>query len=216
MSSDTQRKFLPAAGLDFLLPLYDPLTRLMGFDRTRRALLEQAALQPGFRVLDVGCGTGTLAVLAKKLHPDVVVVGVDPDPKALARARRKAERAGVAVQFDQGFAASLALPSASFDRVLSTMMLHHLEADEKDGMLAELARVLKPGGRLELLDFAGPSAQGGLGVARLFHTHGRLRDNAAESVLERMTRAGLANARIVRTERVLFTRVAYYQAIARK
>ncbi|HKA88213.1 MAG TPA: class I SAM-dependent methyltransferase [Haliangiales bacterium] len=212
MSSVPDRKFLPAAGLDLFLPLYDPLTRLMGFDRPRRALLEQAALAPGFRVLDVGCGTGTLAILATKLHPAVEIVGLDPDPKALARARRKAERAGVSLQLDQGFAGSLAYRDASFDRVLSSMMFHHLEVEEKDGMLREIARVLKPGGRLELLDFAGRSPDERSGLARLIHSNERLRDSVAERVLERMAAAGLKNARLVRHERVLFTRLAYYQA----
>ena len=90
----SSRTYLPAAGHDWSLPLYDPIVKLLGGDAARKALLEQAALRPGQRVLDVGCGTGTLATLIKQLYPDVEVVGLDPDPKALARARRKAARAG--------------------------------------------------------------------------------------------------------------------------
>ncbi len=86
----SSRTYLPAAGHDWSLPLYDPIVKLLGGDAARKALLEQAALRPGQRVLDVGCGTGTLATLIKQLYPDVEVVGLDPDPKALARARRKA------------------------------------------------------------------------------------------------------------------------------
>jgi len=81
----SSRTYLPAAGHDWSLPLYDPIVKLLGGDAARRALLEQAALRPGQRVLDVGCGTGTLATLIKQLYPDVEVVGLDPDPKALAR-----------------------------------------------------------------------------------------------------------------------------------
>src|SRR5437764_7482027 len=92
---ESSRTYLPAAGHDWSLPLYDPIVKLLGGDAARKALLEQAALRPGQRVLDVGCGTGTLATLIKQLYPDVEVVGLDPDPKALARARRKAARAGV-------------------------------------------------------------------------------------------------------------------------
>jgi SAM-dependent methyltransferase len=83
---------------------YDLIPKLTGADRTKRLLLDQAALATSQRVLDIGCGTGTLAVLVKRLPPDVAVVGFDPDPKALARARKKAGRAGISVWFDQGFA----------------------------------------------------------------------------------------------------------------
>src|SRR5215216_5176906 len=121
-----ERTYLPAAGRDVFLPLYDPFTKLVGFDGIRRALLQQAALRPDFRVLDVGCGTGTLAVLIKRLNPSIDVVALDPDPKALVRGRRKAERAGVSVRFDRGFSDALGYPDAGFDRVFSSMMIHHL------------------------------------------------------------------------------------------
>ena len=120
----SSRTYLPAAGHDWSLPLYDPIVKLLGGDAARKALLEQAALRPGQRVLDVGCGTGTLATLIKQLYPDVEVVGLDPDPKALARARRKAARAGVSIQFDQGFGDELPYPEACsiayFRRLCST------------------------------------------------------------------------------------------------
>ena len=88
-----QRTYLPAAGKDSLLPLYDVMTRLMGADKARLELLERAKIRPGHRVLEVGCGTGSLLIQLKRLCPDTEVVGLDPDPKALARARRKAARA---------------------------------------------------------------------------------------------------------------------------
>ena len=84
MMSESTRTYLPAAGHDWSLPLYDPIVKLLGGDKVRRFLLDQAPLQPGQRVLDIGCGTGTLAILSKRLHPDVEVVGIDPDPKARA------------------------------------------------------------------------------------------------------------------------------------
>ena len=94
----TSRAFLPAAGRDIFLPLYDPITRLFGFDSIREALLRHVDLQPHHRVLDVGCGTGTLAVAIKQRHRDADVFALDPDPKALAWARSKAALAGVTVR----------------------------------------------------------------------------------------------------------------------
>lgn len=120
------RTYLPAAGHDWALPFYDTIVKLFGFDRARRTLVNQAAIRPGHHVLDIGCGTGSLVTLIKRLHPDVEVVGLDPDPKALARARRKAAGTAVSIQFDQGFSDELPYPEASFDRVFSSFMLHHL------------------------------------------------------------------------------------------
>jgi ubiquinone/menaquinone biosynthesis C-methylase UbiE len=92
----------------------------------------------------------------KRLHPEAEVVGLDPDPKALARARRKTEAAGVAIRFDAGFANELPYPDASFDRVFSSLMFHHLEREAKLATLRELRRVIAPSGSLHLLDFGPP------------------------------------------------------------
>src|SRR5215469_6148214 len=91
---EVRRAYLPAAGHDWALPFYDPFVKLLGADAARRTLLQQADLRPGNRVLDIGCGTGTFVELIKRVHPEVSVVGLDPDPKALARAKKKAARAG--------------------------------------------------------------------------------------------------------------------------
>jgi ubiquinone/menaquinone biosynthesis C-methylase UbiE len=214
MTAKSERTFLPAAGHDFLLPIYDPFTKLFGFDRARRMLLDQAALQPQHRVLDVGCGTGTLAVLIKRLYPTIDVVALDPDPKALARAQRKAERAAVSIRFDRGFSDALGYPDAAFDRVFSSMMFHHLDNADKDSALAEIRRVLKPRGRLEFLDFAGPQSHGHGALGRLIHSHHRLTDNTEDRILERLSRAGFSDPRKVGDHSTLFGRVAYYQASA--
>jgi cyclopropane fatty-acyl-phospholipid synthase-like methyltransferase len=84
--AETGRTYLPAAGYHWSLALYDPLVKLLAGDAARALLLEQAAVRPGQRVLDIGCGTGSLLVLIKRKHPDVEVAGLDPDPRALAPA----------------------------------------------------------------------------------------------------------------------------------
>ncbi|HJS22828.1 MAG TPA: methyltransferase domain-containing protein, partial [Pyrinomonadaceae bacterium] len=124
--SETRKEFLPAAGRDVFLPLYDPLVSLMGGSRAREELIKQARIEPNQRVLDVGCGTGTLVVLLKRRYPMTEIFGLDPDPKALHRAKKKVRRAGVAVQLDEGFADELPYEEGTFDRVLSSFMLHHL------------------------------------------------------------------------------------------
>src|SRR5258708_19478014 len=86
MMSESPGTFLPAAGFNWSLALYDPIVKLLGGDKARMVLLDHAALRSAYRVLDIGCGTGTLATLLRRLHPYVDVVGIDPDPNALPRA----------------------------------------------------------------------------------------------------------------------------------
>src|SRR5258708_31730869 len=178
----SSRTYLPATGHDWSLPFYDPMVKLLGGDVVRKALLDQAALHPGHRVLDIGCGTGSLVTLIKRLYPEVDVVGLDPDPKALARARRKAKRAAgsiqLEIQFDRGFADELPYAKASFDRVFSSFMFHHLQPDEKEKTLRAVLEVLKPGGSLHMLDFGAPEPGDGF-LARLLHRRHRLKDNSA-------------------------------------
>ena len=213
--ADAQRSFVPAAGHDWFLPFYDPIQRLMGGEAAKQQLIEQAGLQPGQRVLDVGCGTGDLLVLIKRLHPDVAVSGLDPDPKALARARRKLEKAGLSGQLDQGFSDQLPYEDGSMDRVFSSFMFHHLAPDEKAKTLAEIRRVLSPAGRLHLLDF-GQSTDGhdhGL-IARLLHSRDHMRDNLEGRIPTLMAEAGLADSGEIAHRRTIFGRIAYYRASA--
>ena len=191
---EEQRIYLPAAGHDWALWLYDPIVKLLGTDKAGRKLVDQAALRPGHRVLDIGCGTGTLAVFIRTSHADVEVVGLDPDPKALARASKKAERGGVSIRFDQGFAGSLPYPDGSFDRVFSSMMFHHLPTGEKEKMLREVRRVLVPGSSFHMMDFAGPEDQETGWLARRIHSSEQLKDNCEQRVLALMNQAGFADA----------------------
>lgn len=204
------RHYLPAAGHDLFLPLYDPIVRLFGFRRALEPLLAQAELPAARRVLDVGCGTGTLAIEIKRRDPGIDVAAVDPDPKALALARRKAERAGVSIAFKEAFGDALPYPDATFDRVFSSMMFHHLPKEDRTKVLAEIRRVLSRGGRLEFLDFAGGSHNFLAHVA-----HGRqLSTASAERLLGRMREAGFADARRTGEQGTLFGRLAFYQARA--
>lgn len=208
------REFLPAAGRDELLPFYDPLVRLIGGDRRRRRLIEQAALRPGLRVLDVGCGTGTLLVDIQRRESGITATGLDPDPKALSRARRKAERAGVSVRFDQGFSDQLPYADASFERVFSSFMLHHLKADEQERTLREVRRVLVPGGSLHLLDFVQPLGGHQSVFARLVHAHESMDQNTRERLLALLEQAGFSEAKELARRRMALQPIAYFRAVA--
>lgn len=202
--SKSQRTYLPAASYDVFLPFYDLMAKLLGADRARRTLLDQASLRPGDHALDIGCGTGTFATLFKQRYPAVEVIGLDPDPKALARARRKAERAGVSVRFDQGFADALAYPPATFAAVFSSFMFHHLEADVREKTLREVRRVLKPDAAFYLLDFDVSPSGSGHGPFSLIHSSQRLRDNSEGRILSLMGQAGFSDQKKIAVRPLLF------------
>ena len=137
--------------------------------RQRTATL--AGLQPGEQVLDVGCGTGALALeVARRVGRAGRVAGVDPSPEQIARARAKAARRHVPIDFQIGVIEQLAFPDQTFDVVFSTLMMHHLPAPLKRQGLAEIARVLKNGGRLIIADFT--RRQDRTGQAARFHAGG--------------------------------------------
>jgi ubiquinone/menaquinone biosynthesis C-methylase UbiE len=149
--------YLTACGNDRLTPWYDVLVRVMMREGAiRRTIVELARLAPGQRLLDIGCGTGTLAMIAKRDVPGAEIVGVDGDPKILAIARRKAARARLDVAFDEAMAYALPYPDGSFDAVVSSLVFHHLTPDQQTATLTETLRVLRPGGTFVVADLAPP------------------------------------------------------------
>ena len=205
------RRYLPAMGRDWLLPLYDPFTRLIGIESAHRKLADEAALESAERVLEIGCGTGNLALLVKRMQPQLEVVGLDPDPKALARAARKARRAGLPLELDRGFADELPYPAGSFDRVLSSLMVHHLEADLRGPSLRQALRVLRPGGSLHLMDFGGDSHHLH-GLARLARGSRTLEDNWDDRIPALMRQAGFVDAAETGHLTKRIGRLTYYRA----
>lgn len=200
----SQRTYLPAAGRDLFLPLYDSVAKLLGADQARQGLLEQPKLHSAKHVLDIGCGTGTFAVLLKRRFPKIEVMGLDPDHKALARAKRKSELSGVSIRFDQGFADELPYESGSFDVVFSSFMFHHLEGKNREKTLREVHRVLKPAGTFYLLDFEASQTGSRQGIFRMFHSSERLRDNSEDRILSLMRSAGFCESKKIATLPVLF------------
>ena len=144
--------------------LYDYVVGFLTLGREqamRRMTIDLAQLQPGELVLDVGCGTGALTRLARERVGETgKVYGIDAAPQMIVVARRKAARHNLEIDFQVGVIEQLAFPDDSFDVVLSSLMMHHLPEELKRQGLAEIARVLKPGGRLFILDFMRQQTQG--------------------------------------------------------
>ena len=145
-------RYIPALSFHWLTPLYDPLLKWVMHEETfKRKLVQQANIQPKMKVLDLGCGTGTLTLMLKRAYPEAQITGLDGDPQVLHIARDKTR--GTSIQWDEGLASSLPYPDSVFDRVVTSLVIHHLVRDDKRRAFKEIYRVLKPNGELHILDF---------------------------------------------------------------
>lgn len=193
------REYVPAAGYKFLTSLYDPLVRwTMPESRFKRALVDQAHLEPGHRVLDLACGTGTLTILAKQAQPRAEVTGIDGDPRVLRIAATKAAAAGAEVRFQQALSLNLPFANGTFDRVLSSLFFHHLSPGNKSRTLEEVLRVVRPGGELHVADWGKPRhalARAGFLLVQLLDGFETTRDHARGRLPGLLEEAGFDDVR---------------------
>ncbi len=209
MTSSADRRFISAAGHDWLLPFYDAMHRLFIGNGPRTAVIAAANIQADQSVLDIGCGTGTQAIELKKTHPTAQVTAIDPDPKALLIAQRKSGSA-TAVTFDRGFADDLPYPDGSFDCVFSSFMLHHLTHDVKVGTLRSVLRVLRPGGSFHILDLGQPKTTYSSIVARLLFRGDHFTDNVSGRIPALMSEGGFVDCSEKRRWFRVFGPISHY------
>lgn len=153
------------------------------------------------RILDLGCGTGAMAIALAQALPAARVVGVDGDPEVLQRAAAKARAAGVEVELQEAMAQRLPLPDTSIDCVVSTLLFHHLPAKVKRAALAEARRVLIPGGRLLICDIGrarDPLMRGLFFLVQLLDGFGTTEENARGKLPEIVAEAGFTDVAVVR------------------
>jgi ubiquinone/menaquinone biosynthesis C-methylase UbiE len=199
VSASATERYVPAAGRAAFTGAYDAVLALTMRERSWRPVLVDAVLAgvaSGGTVVDVGAGTGTLAIALAEARPDVAVVAVDGDPRVQELARRKAgaER----VRWRRGLAQELPLPDGSADRVVTSLLLHHLGPDGKRAALAEARRVLRPGGRLHVADWgrpADPLMRAAFLALQLIDGFAGTRDHAAGRLPRLIADAGFADVR---------------------
>jgi ubiquinone/menaquinone biosynthesis C-methylase UbiE len=190
--SNTNDEYIPALSYRFLTPFYDFIQKYIVRDiRYKSLLVTQANIQPGHHVLDLGCGTGTLAIMVKQAQPAAEVTGLDADPDMLKVAKYKSAQLKAPVKFDVGFTNKLPYPDESFDRVLSSIMIHHLKTPDKWQTAREVYRVLKPGGQLHIIDFGKPVTLYGKMLGPFLHKFEEANDNIEGNLPEIFGAPGL-------------------------
>lgn len=149
-----KKSFIPALRFNFLTSLFDPLLKWTARETTfKKLLLTQAQIQANQKVLDLGCGTGTLAIMAKENQPAAELHGIDADPTVLKMAQEKSAASRCQITWTQGFSDKLPFESDTFDKVLSSLFFHHLTTEKKKATLLEVFRVLRNGGELHIADW---------------------------------------------------------------
>jgi ubiquinone/menaquinone biosynthesis C-methylase UbiE len=176
---------------------YDFLTNILTFgqaSRLRSMTIDSAGLKPGDSVLDVGCGTGGVTIPAKqRVGASGKAAGIDPSPEMIAVAQHKAQRKGLEIDFRMGVIEALPYPDTSFDVVTSSLMMHHLPEQLKVKGLAEIYRVLKPGGRLLIADMISPKVSGHQRILTSIALHRHLESGVGD-YLGLMKTAGFSEA----------------------
>lgn len=208
--------YVHAMGHAALTPIYDPFMRLIARERTfKGGLVERLGLHAGDRVLDVGCGTGTLVAMIRQRYPGAQVTGVDGDPTILERARRKAADAGIDASFHTALAGALPFSDGAFEHVTSTLMAHHLTTEEKAQMFAEVRRVLAPGGVFHLVDIGPARSRVGGALQRLGlgGDASRRGDNVHGRLPAMMTAAGFADVREEHRVLTVFGPFVYWRGV---
>ena len=153
-----EKTYVPALRFHALTGLYDALVALLCREKAfKTALVAQANLSPGQKVLDLGSGTGTMTLALKSACPGASILGVDADPDVLARAQAKARRMGSDVTFLRSFAQDLDPGLGPFDRVVTSLFLHHIPASERKAVFERVRSSLKEGGEFHIADWDRPA-----------------------------------------------------------
>jgi SAM-dependent methyltransferase len=210
-------RFVPGLAFRCLTPLYDGVLRALFDEKAlKKRLLTLASVRPGERLVDVGCGTGTLLQLLVDSRSQCWAYGVDADPEMLARARPKLAQGRGDALLAAAFAQQLPFRPASFDRALSSLFFHHLASDAKVAALRAIHDVLRPGGTLHVLDFDSPAtiaARVVFSFLRIFDGLDNTRDNARGLLPLRMKEAGFRDVVELDRANTLVGTLSYWRAV---
>lgn len=211
-----QNNYIPALRYEWLTGLYDPILQwTMREDAFKHHLVRQARIKNDHRVLDLGSGTATLTLLIKQTYPQADVVGIDGDQQVLEIARAKVAEHGLDITLDEGNATDLSYPDHSFDRVLSSLLFHHLTRENKERVLAEAFRVLRPGGEIHIADWGQTKnwlLRGAFLLVQLLDGFATTSDNVKGMLPVLLEKADFAEVQQSAQYSTIFGTLALYQA----
>lgn len=180
----------------------------------KRRLIEQTRIQSGHRVLDLGCGTATLTILLKQLHPDAELIGLDGDENVLNIARDKIARSGLRINLTRAMSYRMPYPDATFHRVVSSLVFHHLSREQKVQTLQEVYRVLQPNGELHIADFGKASnvwMRSVFFIAQLFEGFHTTTDNVKGMLPVLMEQAGFSEVEETYRMSTVYGTLSFYK-----
>lgn len=148
------RTYIPALRYNWLTKFYDFLLRVTFPEKKiKQALIDQCSFTGNERVLDFGVGTATLSQMIKQQFSSISITGIDVDSKILEIAKNKINSSIELIQYN---GSQIPLPNERIDKIVSSLVFHHIPTESKKIILRELFRVLKPGGELHIADFGKP------------------------------------------------------------
>ncbi|MCH7868182.1 MAG: class I SAM-dependent methyltransferase [Myxococcales bacterium] len=213
---EKKQDFIPALRFRSLTRYFDwVLDKTLKEDRFRTLLIDQANIEPGQRILDIGCGTGTLAIMLKQRFPTAHVTALDADPDILALARAKADQAGCEIDFQQTLAWEADFPPESFDRVLSSLVLHHLRPGDKRRTLQAAKEWLRPKGELHIADWGKAQnlfMRSAFFAVQLLDGFETTAENVAQGLVPCIDEAGFSNSEETHREATMFGTLSLYRA----
>ena len=217
MKQLSKSSYIPALKFNWLTPYYDLIVAVTTREKTfKKALVQQANIEENFDVLDIGCGTGTLAIMVKQSQILSNVTAVDGDKTILQIAETKTRRSGVQVNFDHALSNHLPYEHKHFDRVLSSLFFHHLSWENKQKTAQEIFRTLKPGAELHIADWGKASnvlMRGLFYLIQVLDGFPNTQGNIEGRLIELFELAGFQEVKQTTSFNTLFGTMCLYKAV---
>jgi len=215
METNTEH-YIPALRYNWLTHFYDPIIAATTREKIfKKKLIKQADIQNGHEIIDIGSGTGTLALWIKQSAMGAKVMGLDGDQKILSIARKKSKDQGINITFEQGFSYDMPFNSHQFDRCISSLFFHHLTLENKEKTFKEIYRIMKYGGEIHIADWGKPS---NILMRFLFYQIQLLdgfkttRDNIKGTLPVLMKKSGFENVSLMEEIPTMFGTMSLYKA----